>query len=144
MLPRGLTLRFPSFAEVNSKIPPFRRGSSSGARLRLCVGARPSVAGQVSSSVVRGCKVSRGRAVLVFGCAQVQGLPWQDRSRLRLYVGARSPVAGQPSSSVVRRYKASLSQGRPCIRLYVCLANNGNIKLLKQGGSNFHVLPELI
>ena len=69
MLPRGLTLRFPSFAEVNSEIPPFRRGSSSGARLRLCVGARPSVAGQVSSSVVRGCKVSRGRAVLVFGCA---------------------------------------------------------------------------
>ena len=95
MLPRGLTLRFPSFAEVNSKIPPFRRGSSSGARLRLCVDARPSVAGQVSSSVVRGCKVS-------------------------------------------------LSQGRSCFLLYVCLANNDNIKLLKQGGSNFHVLPELM
>ena len=68
----------------------------------------------------------------------------QGSSGLRLYVGARSPVAGQPLSSVVRRNKASLSQGRSCFRLYVCLANNDNIKLLKQGGSNFHVLPELI
>ena len=97
-------------------------------RLRLYVGARSPVAGQSSSSVVRRCTASLS----------------QGRSRLRLYVGARSPVAGQSSSSVVRGCKASLSQGRSCFWLYVCLANNGNIKLLKQGGSNFHVLPELI
>ena len=128
MLPRGLTLIFPSFAEVNSEIPPFRRGSSSVARLRLCVGARSPFHRQVLSSVVCWCTASLS----------------QGRPRLRLYVGARSPVAGQPSSLVVRRNKASLSQGRSCFQLYVCLANNGNMKLLMQGGSNFHVLPELI
>lgn len=112
MLPRGLTLIFPSFAEVNSEIPLFRRGSSSIARLRLCVGARSPF----------------HRAGLVFGCALVHGLPF----------------TGQVSPLVVLWCTASLSQGRPGLQLYFCLANNDNIKLLKQGGSNFHVLPELI
>ena len=75
MLPRGLTLRYPSFAEVNCEILPFRRGSSSVARLRLCVGARSPFHRQVLSSVVCWCTASLS----------------QGRPRLRLYVGARPP-----------------------------------------------------